>query len=207
MLHTPTPMVSPFLRNLASCRLRLSWGSSFPAIDLEIAENGQKQDWYFEKSSPRNTSYGHFEPVMCKSGHLESGSGSESRHIESESRCIRIHLYFLESESESSQLESKSGFKSNWLWLTSKGLNPDSNPNPNPPIFSWIRIRICLFEVWIRIRIRIQLKKPWIWKSESGFGFAHHCFEYTHCNMTELVNCLSQTYDWDNFLTPWHHYF
>ncbi len=58
-----------------------------------------------------------FEPVMCKSRHLESKSGSESSSLESESTRIRIHLSeigfsFFRSESESSQkyLESRFGF-------------------------------------------------------------------------------------------------
>ncbi len=54
------------------------------------------------------------ESVMCESSHLESESGSESRHLKSESRRSRIHIYFLESRSESRQLESESGFESNW---------------------------------------------------------------------------------------------
>ncbi len=58
--------------------------------------------------------------VMCESGHLESESGSESRHLESESSWIRIHpFYFLALNPNPNPNPAQ------------KALNPDSNPNPD----------------------------------------------------------------------------
>ena len=56
---------------------------------------------------------------MCESRHLESESGSKSRHLESKFRRIRIHLYFRLFEAFLNPNPAK------------KGLNPDSNPNPD----------------------------------------------------------------------------
>ncbi len=69
---------------------------------------------------------------MCECGHLESESGSESRHLESESRRIRIHLY-----------PNPPIFSWIRIWIR---------------LFEfWIRIRIQLKKPSIRIQIRIRI--------------------------------------------------